>query len=51
MDGENNGSKPYEQMDDFGRFSLFVLVQHPHQYTSNNYTLIKYDTDSLWTPP
>ena len=20
MDGENNGSKPYEQMDDFGGF-------------------------------
>ena len=23
MDGENNGSKPYEQMDDLGRFSPY----------------------------
>ena len=22
MDGENNGSKPYEQMDDFGGFPI-----------------------------
>ena len=29
MDGENNGSKPYEQMDDLGVFPLF-LVQHPY---------------------
>ena len=30
MDGENNGSKPYEQMDDLGvPFPLF-LVQHPY---------------------
>ena len=28
MDGENNGSKPYEQMDDLG-VPLF-LVQHPY---------------------
>ncbi len=24
MDGENNGSKPYEQMDDLGVFPLFL---------------------------
>ena len=30
MDGENNGSKPYEQMDDLG-VPLF-LVQHPYIY-------------------
>ena len=24
MDGENNGSKPYEQMDDLGGFPLFL---------------------------
>ncbi len=29
MDGENNASKPYEQMDDLG-IPLF-LVQHPFQ--------------------
>ncbi len=28
MDGENKGSKPYEQMDDLG-VALF-LVQHPY---------------------
>ena len=29
MDGENNGSKPYEQMDDFGGFSLFFFGSTP----------------------
>ncbi len=30
MDGENNGSKPYEQMDDLGGKILpLFLVQHP----------------------
>ena len=24
MDGENNGSKPYEQMDDLGVFPIFL---------------------------
>ena len=24
MDGENNGSKPYEQMDDLGGFPIFL---------------------------
>ena len=24
MDGENNGSKPYEQMDDLGVYTLFL---------------------------
>ena len=31
MDGENNGSKPYEQMDDLGGFPLF-LEGHPSGY-------------------
>ena len=30
MDGENNGSKPYEQMDDLGGFVPLFLVQHPY---------------------
>ncbi len=24
MDGENNGGKPYEQMDDLGGFPIFL---------------------------
>ena len=24
MDGENNGSKPYEQMDDLGGFPIYL---------------------------
>ena len=28
MDGENNGSKPYEQMDDLGAFPYFW--KHPY---------------------
>ena len=31
MDGENNGSKPYEQMDDLGGFPPLFLVQHPYR--------------------
>ncbi len=27
MDGENNGSKPYEQMDDFGGTIIFGNIQ------------------------
>ena len=30
MDGENKGSKPYEQMDDLGGFFPIFLVQHPY---------------------
>ena len=31
MDGENHGSKPYEQMDDLGGlFSPLFLLQHPY---------------------
>ena len=30
MDGENHGSKPYEQMDDLGGFTPLFLVQHPY---------------------
>ena len=31
MDGENNGSKPYEQMDDLGGVQKpLFLVQHPY---------------------
>ncbi len=26
MDGANNGSKPYEQMDDFGGFPIFLEI-------------------------
>ena len=29
MDGENNGSKPYEQMDALAVFYPLFLVQHP----------------------
>ena len=29
MDGENNGSKPYEQMDDLGVFPYFW--KHPYR--------------------
>ena len=32
MDGENNGSKPYEQMDDLGDSQPpNFLVQHPYK--------------------
>ena len=31
LDGENNGSKPYEQMDDLGGFPPLFLVQHPNE--------------------
>ena len=31
MDGENNGSKPYEQMDDLGGIPPhYFWVQHPY---------------------
>ena len=30
MDGENNGSKPYEQMDDLGGLPPLFLIQHPN---------------------
>ncbi len=30
MDGENNGSKPYEQMDDLFVFFRLFLGWHPH---------------------
>ena len=30
MDGENNGSKPYEEMDDLGCKNPLFLVQHPY---------------------
>ena len=31
MDGENNGSKPYEQIDDLGGFQTpYFWVQHPY---------------------
>ena len=36
MDGENKGSKPYEQMDDLGGPPLF-LVQHPYQTTNHGF--------------
>ena len=29
MDGENNGSKPYEQMDDLGGFSPPIFGSTP----------------------
>ena len=29
MDGENNGSKPYEQMDDFGGFTTPIFGSTP----------------------
>ncbi len=29
MDGENNGSKPYEQMDDLGGFTTPIFVKRP----------------------
>ncbi len=35
MDGENNGSKPYEQMDDLGgKNPPLFLVQHPYDVCS-----------------
>ncbi len=37
MDGENNGSKPYFQMDDLGGFPIF-LVQHPYNLPSGKLT-------------
>ena len=43
MDGENNGSKPYEQMDDFGGNLPLFLVQHP--YSSSD------PTDPTVSPP
>ncbi len=33
MDGENNGSKPYEQMDDLGGKNPLFLVQHPNVHS------------------
>ena len=30
MDGENNGSKPYEQMDDLGGFQPPLFLETPN---------------------
>ena len=51
MDGENNGSKPYEQMDDLGGFPLF-LVQHPFQAQGLLFTirLLSFSLDRLDFP-
>ena len=38
MDGENNGSKPYEQMDDLGGFS------HPYFWVDTH----MYDMIEVW---
>ncbi len=35
MDGENNGSKPYEQMDDLGGFPIFFGNAHIVMSTSD----------------
>ena len=40
MDGENNGSKPYEQMDDLGGKKPLFLVQHP--YPQNHSRLLNF---------
>ena len=36
MDGENNGSKPYEQMDDLGGGG-FRIIFWKHPYISSNF--------------
>ena len=33
MDGENKGSKPYEQMDDLGGFHSPYFWKHPYSIT------------------
>ena len=48
MDGENNGKKPYEKMDDLGETPLFSGNIHTYIYI---YVYIYKYLREAWLPP